>query len=60
MKTFRAVLKSDTEGVTITVKAENSHEALWKLVDAGVGGAVDSLMLVDNNNDQKIGKIVVV
>ena len=62
MKTFKVVLKSDTEGIygiTITVKAENSHEALWKLVDAGVGGAVDSLTVIDNGNNtnQKVKEL---
>ena len=61
MKTFKAILKNDTEGITITVTAEESHEALWKLVDAGVGGAVKSLMVVNTvgngENNQPIKEL---
>ena len=59
MITFKVVLKSDTEGVTITVTAENSHEALWKLVDTGLGGAVDRLVTIDNGNNtnQKVKEL---
>ena len=61
MKTFRVVFKQrcEAEDITVTVKAENSHEALWKLCDADIGGIVKSLVVIDNglNTDQTVREL---